>query len=353
LLKSDCHSERNEESAFKTPTVDTAHTFALGVDIGGTKVAAGLVDSAGTILFQTRVPMAVRGSAAEGVRAVQSAIEGIFSARPDAQSSLTGIGICAPGPLDPVTGVILNPPNVPCWRNFPLAAEVQRITGISARLDNDGNAAALAEAIWGAGVGYRNIFYATLGTGIGAGIIFDGRIYHGRTGSAAEGGHMTIDYNGPQCGCGKRGCIEALCSGPAIARRARERLAALHQAGSTPPHPPRTESKMLALAGGNLDAVNAETIAEAFHQGDQLAASVLQETADFLAIWAGNVIDLLEPDIFIFGGGLAPLMSEFLGRMQAQLPKWCENQRCTEMPMVLAKYGADAGIAGAAALCLT
>lgn len=329
-----------------------AHTIALGVDIGGTKVAAGLVDSAGNILFQTRVPMAARGGAAEGVRAVQSAIEGVFSARPEAQSSLTGIGICAPGPLDPVTGVILNPPNVPCWRNFPLAAEVQRLTGISARLDNDGNAAALAEALWGAGVGYRNVFYATLGTGIGAGIIFDGRIYHGRTGSAAEGGHMTIDYNGPPCGCGKRGCIEALCSGPAIARRARERLVGWHQAGATPLASPQTGSKILAQAAGNLDAVTAEIVAEAFRQCDPLAADVLRETADFLAIWAGNVIDLLEPDVFIFGGGLAPLLSEFLGRIREQLPKWCENQRCTEIPMVLAKYGADAGIAGAAALYL-
>jgi glucokinase len=331
--------------------LDATPTMALGVDVGGTKVAAGLVDSQGNILFQTRAPMAARGSAAEGVSAVQSVIERVFSALPEARSGLTGIGICAPGPLDPVTGVILNPPNVPCWRNFPLAAEVQRVTGISARLDNDGNAAALAEALWGAGAGYRNVFYATLGTGIGAGIIFDGRIYHGRTGSAAEGGHMTIDYSGPRCGCGKRGCIEALCSGPAIARRARERLVAVHQAGSTPFESPHTQPKMLALAGGNLNAVNAEIVAEAFRQADQLAADILRETADFLAIWAGNVIDLLEPDVFIFGGGLAPLMSEFFGRIQEQLPKWCENQRCMEMPMVLAKYGADAGIAGAAALC--
>jgi glucokinase len=331
--------------------LDATPTIALGVDIGGTKVAAGLVDSQGQILFHTRMAMAARGSAAEGVSAVQSAIERVFSARPEAQSSLTGIGICAPGPLDPVTGVILNPPNVPCWRNFPLAAEVERATGIPTRLDNDGNAAALAEALWGAGVGYRNVFYATLGTGIGAGIIFDGRIYHGRTGSAAEGGHVTIDYKGPPCGCGKRGCIEALCSGPAIARRARARLVTLPQAGSTPVESPRSESKMLALAGGDLNAVNAEMVAEAFRQGDQLAADVLGETADFLAIWAGNIVDLLEPDVFILGGGLAPLMSEFFARIREQLPKWCENQRCTEMPMVLAKYGADAGIAGAAALC--
>jgi glucokinase len=331
--------------------MSTALKYALGVDIGGTKVAAGLVDLQGRILFHTRVPMPVHGSAAEGFAAVQSAIEAVFADHPDARANITGIGICAPGPLDPATGVILNPPNVPCWRNFPLAAEVHRVFGFTARVDNDGNAAALAESLWGAGVGYRNVFYSTLGTGIGTGIVFDRRIFHGRTGSAAEGGHVTIDYDGPKCGCGKRGCIEALCSGPAIVRRAKERLAKLQQPASNPVDPLRSESRMLALAGGNVDAVNAEMVAEAFRQGDPLAAAVLQETADFLAIWAGNIIDLLEPDVFIFGGGLARLMSGFFGRIQQQLENWCVNKRFAEMPMVLAKYGADAGIAGAAALC--
>jgi glucokinase len=318
--------------------MDAAQTFALGVDIGGTKVAAGLVDAHGTILFQTRVPMPARGTSAEGFAAVQSAIEAVFAARSDARASLAGIGICAPGPLDPKTGVILNPPNVPCWRNFALAAEVQRVFGLHARVDNDGNAAALAEAIWGAGVGHKNVFYATLGTGIGTGIVFDGRIYHGRTGSAAEGGHVSIDYHGPVCGCGKRGCIEALAAGPAIARRARERVAG-------------SPSKILTLAGGNLDAITAETVAEAYRQGDPLANQILEETADLLAFWAGNVIDLLEPDVFIFGGGLAPLMSAFFPRIREQLTHCCVNQRFDEIPIVLAKYGADAGIAGAAALC--
>jgi len=323
--------------------LNASGSVALGVDIGGTKVAAGLVDAEGAILFQTRVAMPARGSAAEGFGAVQSVIEAVFAARPAGPSVLTGIGICAPGPLDPVTGVILNPPNVPCWRNFPLAAEVQRVFGLSARVDNDGNAAALAEAIWGAGVGYRNVFYATMGTGIGTGIVFDRKIYHGRTGSAAEGGHVTIDYRGAKCSCGKRGCIEALCSGPAIARRARERLV----------ETPEADSKMLALAGGKVDGVNAEILAEAFRQGDPLACEVLRETADFLAVWAGNIIDFLEPDVFVFGGGMAQLMSGFFGRIREQLPNWCVNQRFAEIPMVLAKYGADAGIAGAAALCRT
>ncbi len=313
----------------------------LGIDIGGTKVAAGLVDASGTILFQTRVPMIANGSAEAGFSAVVDAINAVFTARPDARSGLAGIGICSPGPLDPRAGVVINPPNLPCWRNFPLAAEVQRVFGVQARVDNDANAAGLAEAIWGAGVGYRDVFYATLGTGIGTGIVLDKRIHHGRTGSAAEGGHITIDYHGPRCACGKLGCIEVLCSGPAIAKRARENIE-----GS-----PRTGAKILELAAGNLEQIQAETVAEAFRQGDPLAIELLQTTADFLTVWIGNIVDLLEPDVMIFGGGVSELMSAFFGRIREQLPNWSINQRATEIPIVRAKYGSDAGIAGAAALC--
>ena len=318
-----------------------AGQLALGVDIGGTKVAAGLVDAAGTILFQTRVPMAAQGDAAAGLASVKSAINAVFEAQPHARGALGGIGICAPGPLDPRTGIILNPPNVPCWRNFALGAEVQRAFGLPVRVDNDAKAAALAEALWGAGVGYHIVFYATLGTGIGTGVIFDKRIYHGRTGSATEGGHTTIDYQGPTCNCGKRGCVEVLCSGTAIAKRARARLA--EEGNGT--------SKMLALAGGNLDEVQAETVGEAFRQGDALAAAVLEETADLLTIWLGNIVDFLEPEVMILGGGVSDLMGAFFGRICENLPRWCVNQRCGEIPLLRAKYGHDAGIAGAAALC--
>jgi glucokinase len=312
-------------------------SLTLGIDVGGTKIAAGLVDPQGTILYQTRVPMPAREDATAGFAALESAINAVFAARPQAREALAGIGICAPGPLDPFRGIVLNPPNLPCWHNFPLAAEVQRAFGVCAKVDNDANAAALAEANWGAGVGFRNVFYATLGTGIGAGIIFDGRIYHGRTGSAAEGGHVSIDYNGPRCGCGKRGCIEALCSGPAIAQRARTRLA--------------ETNKPSRLREGSLEKLTAEDVAEAFHAGDTLAKQVLEATSDLLTVWLGNMIDLLEPDVIIVGGGIARLISDFFPRMQLELPKWCINARCCEIPLVLAKYGSDAGIAGAAALC--
>ena len=158
------------------------------------------------------------------------------------------------------------------------------------RVDNDGNAAGLAEALWGAGVGYRNVFYATLGTGIGAGIVFDRRIYHGRTGGAAEGGHVSIDYRGPVCGCGKRGCIEALASGPRIALRAREKLAG------------GMESRILAHAG-SIEEVQAEHVGAAFREGDVVAREVLTETAFLLTVWLGNIVDLLEPDVVVVGGG--------------------------------------------------
>jgi glucokinase len=313
--------------------------LTLGVDIGGTKVAAGLVDAQGVILFQTRVPMPARGNAASGFAALERAINAVLSGQPQARAALAGIGICAPGPLDPIRGIVLNPPNLTCWRNFPLAAEVNRVFQVCAKVDNDANAAALAEAVWGAGVGFRNVFYATLGTGIGTGIVFDRRIYHGRTGSAAEGGHVSIDYNGPRCGCGKRGCIEALCSGPAIAQRARALLAK------------SAEPSQMREPGGTLESLTTEDVAESFRAGDALARQTLEATADLLTVWLGNMIDFLEPDVIVLGGGVARLMSEFFSRIQTELPKWCVNARCCEIPLLLAKYGSDAGIAGAAALC--
>jgi glucokinase len=313
--------------------------MTIGVDIGGTKVAAGLVDSTGAISHKVRVPMVATADAESGFAAVRNAIEAIFREAPGARGKVKGIGLCSPGPLDPKAGVVLNPPNVPCWRNYPLAAETEKAIGVRAKLDNDANAAALAEVLWGAGAGYTNVFYATLGTGIGTGIIFDKKIYHGRTGSAAEGGHNTIDYRGPLCGCGKRGCIEALCSGPAIALRAQARLGA---------HVP---SRILELAGGKLPQVRAEHVGQAWREGDALATEVLEETADLLAIWLGNTVDLLEPDVMVVGGGVAELMSAFFPRMLKRIPEWSINPRANEIPLVMARYGADAGVAGAAALC--
>jgi glucokinase len=313
----------------------------IGVDIGGTKVAAGLVNATGEITHQTRTPM-VANDAVAGLAAVIASIDSVRAAvKLDSESDLpiSGIGICAPGPLDPRAGVVINPPNLPGWRNFPLVAEISKTYRLPVHLDNDGNAAALAEALWGAGRDYRNVFCATIGTGIGSGIVFDRHIYHGRTGSAAEGGHMTIDYRGPRCGCGKLGCIEVLASGPAIARRASEKIAA------------GRPSAILELAGGRIDRITSEMVGRAYAAGDLLAKEVLQETALVLTAWLGNIVDLLEPDVMIIGGGAASMLRPFFKEIENQLPSWCVNSHCQEIPLVSAHYGADAGIAGGAALC--
>lgn len=320
----------------------SAQELLLGVDIGGTKVAAGLVDGSGAILQQARAPMAGCGEASAGLAAVISAVQAVgekFDGQARMPGAAVGIGICAPGPLDPNRGVVINPPNLPCWRNYPLADEVAKVFRVPVKVDNDGNAAALAEARWGAGRGYRNVFYATIGTGIGTGIVFDGRIYHGRTGAAAEGGHVSIDYRGPRCGCGKPGCIEALAAGPAIVRRARAKLSE------------GRKSRILELAGGQIEGVSSEMVGHAFAEGDALAREVLLETVDLLALWLGNMVDLLEPDVIVIGGGVATMLSALLDEIRKRLPACCINSRCGEIPLLMAHYGGDAGIAGGAALC--
>src|SRR5258708_29011568 len=164
-----------------------AEQYFIGVDVGGTKVAAGLVNSSGEITHQMRVPM-VAEDAVAGLAAVISAIDSVRAAaklEPNIQGSISGIGICAPGPLDPRTGVVINPPNLPGWRNFPLAAEISKAYRLPVRVDNDGNAAALAEALWGAGRAYRNLVCTTLATAITTGILSDRRIYHRPTCSPA------------------------------------------------------------------------------------------------------------------------------------------------------------------------
>ncbi len=313
----------------------------LGVDIGGTKVAAGLVTGSGEIIFKMRAPMEAHGSADEGFHSVRRAMDAVLAAKRGVM--LGGVGITSPGPLDPRAGVVLNPPNLPCWRDFPLIDKIRAAYGVDARLDNDAKAAGLAEALWGAGRGYRWVFYATLGTGIGTGIILDGRIYHGRTGAAAEGGHMTIDFHGPRCGCGKYGCIEAFASGPAIAARARARIAAAGDRGA----------QLLQLAGGSAEQIRAETVHAAWLKGDALSSEILAETFDLVTIWLGNIVDILEPDVMIFGGGVGELASEWFAYIRSKLPAWSINPRCQEIPLVLARYGADSGVPGAAALCIT
>ncbi len=311
---------------------------AIGVDIGGTKIAAGLVTVAGEILVQSRTPMVSSGDAEQGLAAVSQAMEALYT-NLGARPAIEAIGICAPGPLNPMTGVIINPPNLPIWHNYPLAEKIRQRFGVEALIDNDANAAALAEAIWGAGRGHRNVFYATIGTGIGTGIVFDGKIYHGKTGAAGEGGHVGIDIHGPRCNCGKRGCIETLAAGPGIARRARQKLSVF------------PKSLMKEMANGNENELTSHIVSKAYGAGDPAAQEVMAETLDMLAYWLGTIIDLLEPDVIVVGGGVSLMLAPFMNEIRERWRGACTNPAPEAIPLVPASYGEDAGIAGAAALC--
>lgn len=320
--------------------MNTGKKVVIGVDIGGTKVAAGVVTSAGTIIHSTRRAMVTSKGPEQALQPVFDAIEELMG---DARrAGVSAIGLSAPGWVDSRNGVLLSAANLPCWKDFPLAAAVKERFGLDTRLANDAKVAALAESVWGAGSSYRNVFYVSLGTGIGTGMVLGNRLYYGRTGTAGEGGHMTIDFSGPLCGCGKRGCIEMYASGTAVTRAARKCLT----------ENPSVKSKMLYMAGGDIDSVTAHTVGDAAMAGDPLANKVMQEAAERLAIWLGNIIDLLEPEVIVIGGGFGQLMREYINFIRARLEVWGINPRRQQIPIRSALYGAESGLMGSAALCL-
>ncbi len=169
--------------------------------------------------------------------------------------------------------------------------------------------------------------------------MLDGKIYHGRTGSAGEGGHVSIDYQGPICRCGKPGCIEILASGTAIAQRARQELAA------------GTTSSMLKLAGGDVAAFTGEVVSKAAESGDALAIKILAEATEMLALWLSNIVDLFDPEVIVIGGGAAALYRPYFAKLHERISQLTVNPHADEVPIVAARYGADSGIAGGAALC--
>jgi glucokinase len=309
----------------------------LGVDIGGTKIAGGLIDTHGRVLSKTRMPMIADAGAEQALACVHRVVDQCLSENPN--RPVSGIGLSSAGIVDPRTGTLVEAANLPCWRDFPLASRIEAHYGFPTLLHNDANAAGMAEALWGAGAGFPSVFYASIGTGIGTAFVLNSTLYLGRTGAAGEGGHMTIDVHGEMCRCGKRGCIETLASGPAIAARARRKIAAEPHRGKT------------ILQGLKSAPLCSEAVVQAWEQGDLLATEVLQETADLLAVWFGNIADLLEPSVIVVGGGVSGVIERWFERIRSQLPRWSVNSHCRDIPLVRARYGEDAGIVGAAALC--
>ncbi len=318
--------------------------LTLGIDIGGTKIAGGLLNTKGRMVASDVVPtLAEKGkdiSLGQVFRIVGRLIK-----KAGGIENLHGIGICSPGPLNPKTGVVLTTPNLPGWQNVPLSEMVSDKFGLPTRVDNDANAAGLAEILIGAAVGYRDIFYVTVSTGIGTGIILDRKIYHGKNGVAAEGGHYPIDPNSSYiCGCGNRGCIEALASGPSMARRAR---VALEQDF-------KRASLLRDITHGDLSKINSKMIADAALKRDPVAEQILDETGFYLGAWLGGIVSLLDPEMIVIGGGVSLIGKPLFDKIRETIPQYTINRHVVpSLPIVPAKLKENVGVFGAASLFLT
>jgi glucokinase len=316
----------------------TEEREVIGVDIGGTKIATGLVRGA-RVLERIILPTLADRTAADVLHQVFTSVDLILERTGRHTTDIHGIGVVAPGPLDPTKGELLYSPNIPALRNVPIARLMRERYGRPILVENDANAAGLAEALFGAGRGYHHVFYVTVSTGIGTGVIVGGKIYGGRTGMAVEAGHVTLDYDGPLCNCGHRGCIEAFASGPAIARRAKEKVRTA-----------KGRSHILDLVAGDTDAITPIVIGEAARQGDPLAVEIIEETARFLSIWLGGMINVFDPDIIILGGGVSQWGELLFPRLRELTPTYSILPRATDVTIVPARLEADVGILGAAAL---
>jgi glucokinase len=268
--------------------------FIVGIDLGGTNIVSGCVAEDGSAVHGVR---SVHTGAEEGpdavvrriITAAKESMAETLGAVPGAE--LIGIGVGAPGPLDTRSGIVLLTPNLG-WVNMPLRARLHEGLGLKTALDNDANCAILGEWWQGAARNTRNAIGLTIGTGIGGGIIINGRLYHGSSDIAGEFGHMTIDANGRRCKCGNYGCIEAYASGPNIALRAVEAL----ESGA--------ESTLPSYVAGDLHRITAQTVYQAAHSGDELALEVVRDTAKFLGAAVASLINIFNPEAVVIVGGV-------------------------------------------------
>jgi glucokinase len=309
-----------------------AKQFIAGIDIGGTKIAYGIGSADGTITARAALPTAADRSPEESMTEVFEKLALLAEAR---QGSLAAIGIGCPGPLDLELGVVLAPPNMPVsWREFPLRSFVTSRLGLPVVVDNDANVAALAEHLYGAGRGYTDLVYLTISTGIGGGIIANGQLAH----RLGEAGHVNVNPGGQLCGCGARGCLEAECSGTAIARRAHKLLLT-------------GRASSLREMVGDIDQVSARTVAEAAREGDEVACEVWTETVRLMANGIGSIIALLAPQAVILGGGVAAGAGDFLLRpLRAEVEERVRIVSMDEVQILGAALGADSGLYGGLAL---
>ncbi len=308
--------------------------YVIGIDLGGTKINGALADLDGKVLGQHTIPT----NASEGEQAVLGriidVIEKVMEKANKNADDVKAIGIGSPGPLDAKAGIIITTPNLP-FRNFQLVKPITDKFKIPTYLDNDANVAAIGEYMLGAGKGTTNMVYITVSTGIGGGAILDGKIYRGSTSNALEVGHTTILPDGPRCNCGNYGCIEAIASGTAIARQAREAI---------------SEGADTSLK--NYDTVTSYEVYKEAQKGDKVAKEILDSSFNYLGIAVANIITSFDPEMFVIGGGVSQMGAVLFDKVQEVVNKRCFSAMSENCRIVPAGLGTDAGVMGAVALAL-
>jgi len=319
---------------------ENADDLILGIDLGGTKILTAVANSQGKILSRDHsITPAKKGYEA----VIQSILESAHRALEQANiaiSALTAIGVGAPGISNPETGILFTSPNLPGWRDVPLRDIMQKRLGKKTFLINDANAAALGELYFGAARGARNFIYITISTGIGGGIIIDGKIYIGAIGAAGEVGHMTIDDDGPICNCGNRGCWETLASGTALAREAKHRI----KEG--------VRTSILEYAEGDVEKVTAQVIHNAAEHGDNLAKELIARTGYYVGVGLANLINIFNPELIVIGGGLSNIGDMLLGPAFKVAGERAYKEAFQAVRFASAELGRNSGVLGAAAFAL-
>ena len=307
--------------------------YRIGIDLGGTNIAAGVVDESQHIVAEVSLPTGAERPAeavvADICRAAEKAMEkaGITAAH------CASVGIGSPGTCDSANGVVVRAYNLG-WDHVPVCRMLEERFHVPCRLSNDANCAALAEQVAGAAVGHDNVVLITLGTGVGGGIIIGGKIYDGMRGAGAELGHTLLVLDGEPCTCGRRGCWEAYSSATALIRQARQAAAE---------HP---ES---LLAGA--EEITGKTVFDAADRGDETANAVVDRFCDYLGAGVTNIVNALAPEVILIGGGISRQGERLLAPVRRYVEKNCFGGKDGAIPIIAAaRLGNDAGIIGAAAL---
>ncbi|GGH26049.1 ROK family protein [Paenibacillus segetis] len=298
-------------------------SYAVGIDIGGTKTAIGLIDSSGVILAKTSLPTDLSIKPDEMVDRMAEAVKDLITAQGIQESDLLGIGVGAPGPLNSKTGYIVKPPNLPTWWDFPLVDSLRRHFELPISFENDATAAALAEKWLGAAQDAEHFVFITVSTGIGAGIYTHGKLLTGATGNAGDVGHFVIDASGDQCVCGQHGCWEYLASGTAIARQAS------------------------ALLGREVSSKEAFDLAAA---GDVPMKDLIDGIFRYIGIGCVTLINTFDPEMLVIGGGVSQVGAPLFDAVKDYVSQYALNPSGRTTAIVPAALQQDAGLIGAAAL---